>query len=153
MIRLCLTGQWRRGQITRYFCLLKCSLCQIRRFWSHDLLSCHGWKTRCSPINHRLQFTTCVTSPAIKRSLLTTTVTDKLSWEVNKKVKHVSPSVVRIHYARLNDWFSHPMLIDCFWAHPTAYIFPVGLISGWYRVVWPWHKCLIAGLKVIFSAG
>ncbi len=73
---------------TRYFCLFKCSLCQIRWLKSHKFLPCRGqetWQTTsCSPINHRLQFMTCVTSPARKRSPLTTTA-DKPSLEVNKK--------------------------------------------------------------------
>ncbi len=64
------------------------SLCQIRQLKSHKFLPCRGretWQTtRCSLINHRLQFTTCVKSPARKCSPLTTP-TDKLSREENKK--------------------------------------------------------------------
>ncbi len=75
------------GQTTGYFCLLKCSLCQIGRLKSHKLLPCCAWETwqtsRCSLIYHRLHFTTCVTSPARKGSPLTT-ITDRPSWEVNK---------------------------------------------------------------------
>ncbi len=42
------------GQTTRCFCLLKWSLCQIRRLKSHKFLPCRGWEiweiTCCSPI-------------------------------------------------------------------------------------------------------
>ncbi len=78
-----------RGQTTRYFCPLKCSLCQMRRLKCQKFLLCCGretWQTtRCSQSNHCLQFTTCMLSPARKRLLLTTT-TDKLSWEVSKRI-------------------------------------------------------------------
>ncbi len=72
----------------RYFCLLKRSLCQIRQFKSHKLLLCRGWETWqatcCSSVSHHLQFMTCMTSPARKRSPLTASTTDKPSWEIDK---------------------------------------------------------------------
>ncbi len=77
------------GQTSRYFCLLKCSLCQIRWLKSQNFFPCRSretWQTtRCSLINHLLQFMTCMTSPTRKRLPLTTTTIDKPSWEVNKK--------------------------------------------------------------------
>ncbi len=36
------------------------------------------------------------------------------------------------------------MLIDRFWANLTPYVFPVGLLPGWYCVVWPLHKSLLS---------
>ncbi len=53
-----------RVQTTRYFCLLKCSLCWIRQLKSHKFLPCCGretWRTRCSLTNHGLQFMMCMT--------------------------------------------------------------------------------------------
>ncbi len=83
------------GQSTRYFCLLKCSVCQIRRLRSHKFLPCHSqetWQTKSCPlISHCLQFMICMMC-VIKRSpLITATATDKPLWEANK----ASLSVVR----------------------------------------------------------
>ncbi len=83
----CLSNSLNVG-VTRYFCLIKCSLCQIRWLKSHKFWPCHGRETwqaaRCSLINHCLQFMMCEMSLARERSSLTTT-TDKSSWKVNKK--------------------------------------------------------------------
>ncbi len=143
------------SQTTRYFCLLKCSPCQIRRLKNHKFLPCRAWETwqtaHCSPINHRLQFTMGVMSPARKRSPLTTT--DKATWEVNKKSNMQvflswgrkvfqmwhQLSFILTHYTRWNDQLWHPMLINCFQAYLKPYVFLVRLLSGWYHVVWTWY--------------
>ncbi len=95
-----------------------------------------------------------VMSTARKRSLTTTTTTDKPSWEVNKKsgmlvflslghevsyMQHWWSSIMT-HYARWNDQLSSAM-IDLFRACLTPHVFPVWLLSGWYRGVWPQFKC------------
>ncbi len=136
-----------------YFFLLKCSLCQIRRLKSHKFLLCCGretWQTaRCSKIDQCLQFMMCLTSLAGKCLPLTTT--NKPSQEVNKKSNMLiflswgckgvlEVASVVVHYMRWNDWLFHLMLlIDRFWTHLTPYGFPVGLLCGWFRVVWPRH--------------
>ncbi len=100
-------------------------------------------------------------SLARKRLELTTT-TGMPSWEINKTshmlVCHEASymwrwlSSIMTHHPRWKDWLSHPMLIDRFWAHPTACVFPVGRLLGWYHVVWPWHnKCLYLSLSVFLS--
>ncbi len=48
-------------------------------------------------------------------------------------------SSIMTHYARWNNWLSRLMLVDCFLAHLTPNVFLVGLLSCWYRVVWPQH--------------
>ncbi len=89
VILLTFTSILCQDQTTRYYCLVKCLLCQIRRFKSHKFLQGSGRETlqttHHSPVNYHLQFTMCVTSLARKCLSLTTTATDKLSWEVNKK--------------------------------------------------------------------
>ncbi len=47
---------------------------------------------------------------------------------------------IMTHEARWSDHLWNLMLIDHFWAYPKAYVFAVRLLSGWYHVVWPWHK-------------
>ncbi len=121
------------GLTARRFCLLKCSLCQIIWLRSHKFLLCCGsetWQTtRCSSINHCLQFTTCETSQARKRLPLAATA-DRPLWEENKKLKYASLSVVKlwglldassvvIHY---DDRLWLPMHIDrwkrrCYFIH------------------------------------
>ncbi len=145
----CSTDLW---AVTRYFCLIKCSLRQIRWLKSHKFWPCHGRETwqaaRCSLINHCLQFMMCEMSPARERSSLTTT-TDKSSWKVNKKIKHVSRFVMRrprrgVSCCPLRHTTQDEM-IDCcsrwslivFRAHPAPDVFPVRLLSDWYCVVWP----------------
>ncbi len=48
--------KWCQGQTTRYFCLLKCSPCQIRRLQSHKFLPCRSRETlqstRCTATSH-----------------------------------------------------------------------------------------------------
>ncbi len=78
---------------------VKCSLCQIRRLKSHKFLPRLGretWQTTCCSLSsHHLQFITCWMPSERKCSLLTITTTDELLWEVNKRIKHASLSVVR----------------------------------------------------------
>ncbi len=47
---------------------------------------------------------------------------------------------IMTHEAIWSDHLWNLMLIDHFWAYPKAYVFAVRLLSGWYHVVWPWHK-------------
>ncbi len=50
----------------------------------------------------------------------------------------LSPIVT--HYVRWNDWLLHLMLTDRFRANLMPYVFPVGLLLSWFRVVWPRHN-------------
>ncbi len=120
---------------TRYFCLLKCSLCQIRRLKSHEFLLCRGRETR--------QTTLC--SPITGKEAL---ATDYYYWQAvvggKQKIKHASLSAVRswrsIGCCPL--WHTTkrcPMLIESFRAHPMPCVFPIRLLRGWCRVVWPQH--------------
>ncbi len=111
------------GQTTRYFCQLKCSLCQIRWLKSHKFLPCH------------LRFTMCdVTSKETKAS--------DCYWQVlvggKREIKHARPSVVRswvvlkaafvvVHYDTLREMkrYLRPIFIDHFRAHPTSYVRPI----------------------------
>ncbi len=121
-------------QDTRYlFCLLKSSMCQIRWLKSHKFLLCRGqetWQT-CSLINHWLLFMTCVMSPARKRSLLTTTTTDKPLWEVNK----VSNMLVFLSWGVLD---TTPVeTIDCCATCSLIISEPVHCpTSSWSAVIW-----------------
>ncbi len=104
-------------------------LCRDQKTWQ---------TTRCSRISHHLQFTMCVTSPTRKRLPLTTT-TDKLSWQVNKKLKHASLSVNCCVWCLLI--VSEP--------YRTPYVFLDGLVLGWYHVVWPQRYLLTVSLSLV----
>ncbi len=133
------------GQTTRYFCLLKGSLFQIRRLKGHKFLPCHGRETRqttrCSLINHRLQFMTCVMSPELSAVYY--------YWQADvggiQKIKHETCSFLCCCVVSLfRCWFTCLLTrhkIGCFWANLTPHIFPIRLLLGWHCVVWPRHKC------------
>ncbi len=85
-------------------------------------------------------------------------VLDYYYWQAvvggKQKIKHASLSVMRswgvldaasavIYYDTLHEMkqsTATPMLIDRFQAHPTPYVFPTELLSGWFHVVWPRHN-------------
>ncbi len=52
-------------------------------------------------------------------------------------------SFIMTHYTGWNDRMSRLMLFDRFWAYPTPCVFLIRLLSGWYLVVWPWHKASV----------
>ncbi len=52
----------------------------------------------------------------------------------------LNAALVVVHYDTLWEMeHLHPMLINHFEAHQMPYVFAVGLLSGWFHVMWAWQ--------------
>ncbi len=139
-----------QSQTTRYFCLLKCSPCQIGRLKSHKFLQRCGretWQTtHCSP--DQPLFAVHDVRDVTSKEALTTDYYWQAVVGNEQKIRHASLSVVRlwgaldvasvcVHYDRLHEM----QKIDCpawcslivskpIWCRTSSQLLVTGLISS-----------------------